>query len=148
MGRAAGRALIPATPHSAAGMRMEPAVSVPTATSAEPTATATADPPLEPPGLRAGSAGLPVPGVVTPTVSGWVAVLPTMTAPAARSAATSGASAAAGAESVSSQPARVGSPATSTESLTATGMPCSGPRHGRPASAAAWPRARATSSTA
>src|SRR6185295_17981144 len=40
----------PTTPHQAAGTRIEPAVSVPKATSAIPLATATAEPQLEPPG--------------------------------------------------------------------------------------------------
>ena len=48
----------PATPQHAAGMRIEPPVSEPKATSASPLATATADPLDEPPGTRAGSSGL------------------------------------------------------------------------------------------
>ena len=42
--------LKPTTPHSAAGMRIEPPVSVPIAHSHIPAATATADPPDDPPG--------------------------------------------------------------------------------------------------
>ena len=54
----------PTTPHQAAGTRIEPAVSVPKATSAIPLATATAEPQLEPPGsslreLLSGLAGVP-----------------------------------------------------------------------------------------
>jgi hypothetical protein len=52
---------MPVTPQNAAGIRTEPAVSVPTATSTSPAATAAPDPPLEPPqtcsvfhGFRAG----------------------------------------------------------------------------------------------
>src|SRR5580692_4767331 len=41
----------PTTPQQAAGTRIEPAVSVPKATSALPLATATADPLDEPPGM-------------------------------------------------------------------------------------------------
>ncbi len=50
--------LSPATPQHAAGLRIEPAVSVPKPTSASPTATATAEPLDEPPGMRLGSSGL------------------------------------------------------------------------------------------
>ena len=44
-------------PHSAAGWRIEPPVSVPSAHGAEPAATAAALPPLEPPGTRLRSHG-------------------------------------------------------------------------------------------
>src|ERR1700759_4595776 len=47
----------PAIPQQAAGIRTEPPVSVPRATSASPAATATAEPLDEPPGSRLGSAG-------------------------------------------------------------------------------------------
>ena len=43
---------MPTTPVSAAGWRIEPPVSVPSAKSASPAATATALPPDEPPGTR------------------------------------------------------------------------------------------------
>ena len=42
-------------PQAAAGMRIEPPVSVPIVASAMPAATLAADPPLEPPGDRVGS---------------------------------------------------------------------------------------------
>jgi hypothetical protein len=42
----------------AAGTRPEPAVSVPSASGTMPRATATADPELEPPGIRSGRSGL------------------------------------------------------------------------------------------
>ena len=48
----------PTTPHSDAGWRTLPPVSVPRAHTASPAATAAALPPLEPPGTRAGSHGL------------------------------------------------------------------------------------------
>ena len=48
----------PVMPVSAAGMRIEDPVSVPTAHHAMPAATATAEPPLEPPGMRSMSHGL------------------------------------------------------------------------------------------
>src|SRR5947208_15285610 len=48
----------PTTPHSAAGWRTEPPVSVPSAHTASPAATAAADPPDEPPGTMSRSHGL------------------------------------------------------------------------------------------
>src|SRR5439155_24948147 len=49
--------LRPVTPQHAAGIRIDPPVSEPSATSASPVATATADPLEEPPGMSAGSNG-------------------------------------------------------------------------------------------
>ena len=49
----------PAIQHSAAGMRTEPPVSVPSAATAMRSATDTAAPEEEPPGTRLRSAGLP-----------------------------------------------------------------------------------------
>src|SRR6185369_7884475 len=49
---------MPTTPHSAAGWRIEPPVSDPMPSGAKPAATATAEPPLDPPGTRDGSWGL------------------------------------------------------------------------------------------
>ena len=92
IGSAPWRAFNPLTPQNAAGRRIEPAVSVPSAANAAPVATATAEPPLEPPALRSGSHGLAAAGVVTPKASSCVAVLPITTAPASRSRVTSGAS--------------------------------------------------------
>ena len=51
--------LKPTMPQSAAGMRVEPPVSLPMAISHMPSAAATAPPELEPPGMRVRSAGLP-----------------------------------------------------------------------------------------
>ena len=48
----------PTIPHSAAGWRIEPPVSVPIAHGAAPAATAAALPPEEPPGTRERSHGL------------------------------------------------------------------------------------------
>ena len=79
-------------------MRTDPPMSVPRSQLLKPAATAAAEPPDEPPTLRLRSHGL----FVVPNSSLWVSVsalhqrgtlvLPTMTAPAARSAATAGAS--------------------------------------------------------
>ena len=49
---------MPVTPHSAAGIRTEPPVSVPTARGTSPAPTAAADPALDPPDIRLGSCGL------------------------------------------------------------------------------------------
>jgi hypothetical protein len=56
----------PTTPQHDDGIRIDPAVSLPTAPATNPAATAAADPPLDPPAIRSGSQGLAVPGVVTP----------------------------------------------------------------------------------
>ncbi len=87
----------PTIPFSAAGTRPEPAVSVPSATSTWPRATATAEPLLLPPAMRRGSTaqrtapyGLRVP---TRPVANWSRlVLPTHSAPASTRARTAGAS--------------------------------------------------------
>jgi hypothetical protein len=44
-------------PHQAAGMRIEPPESVPSATSASPAASAAPLPPLDPPASRPGAIG-------------------------------------------------------------------------------------------
>src|SRR5580700_8021395 len=93
--------LSPAVPQQAAGMRTEPPVSLPYATSASPVATATADPLEEPPGTRVGSrgfTGVPYHGLipVTPRASSCRFVRPTIRAPAARAPARQAASRGAG----------------------------------------------------
>src|SRR6478736_8744937 len=81
---------------NAAGIRPDPAVSVPSAKSQSPAATATADPLLDPPGRYSapnGFFGTPY-GERTPTnpVANWSRlVLPTGTAPAAINRSTTGA---------------------------------------------------------
>lgn len=89
--------LRPTMPLKAAGTRPEPAVSVPSARSTMPRATATADPELEPPLILAGSrAPRTAPyGERVPTrpVANWSRfVVPRTRAPAARRRATAGAS--------------------------------------------------------
>ena len=84
--------LRPTTPDSAAGTRIDARVSVPSEPRPMPVATAIAEPPLEPPGMRAGSCGLRACGLVTPMANSCVDVLPRITAPAARSRATGSAS--------------------------------------------------------
>ena len=77
---------MPTSPQQAAGMRIEPMPSLPCATGTMPAATAAADPPDEPPGVRAGSHGLrvmpKVESVVPKTHSSGTRVMPTTTAPA------------------------------------------------------------------
>ena len=46
-----------------------------------PVTTPTADPPLEPPGIRVGSWGLRLWGEVTPSANSWVVALPMTIAP-------------------------------------------------------------------
>jgi hypothetical protein len=79
--------LMPATPHSAAGMRMDRPVSLASAAGMTLAATATADPPLDPPLMKSGCHGLRVPAplgcsVVMPQPNSCDLVKPTMTAPA------------------------------------------------------------------
>jgi hypothetical protein len=96
----------PKTPHEAAGIRIDPAPSEALAIETIPDATAAALPPLDPPQLRCGSHGLRVTPQVADSVNPWIAssgrfVLPTMTAPAARSLRTISESALAGSSKAS-----------------------------------------------
>ena len=102
----------PTTPQSAAGMRMEPPVSVPSATGRIPAATAAADPPLEPPATRSALCGFrtgPDDELtdVTPSPSSCIAVLAAIKAPAARKRRTTGASKRGGRRGIAGQPAVV-----------------------------------------
>ena len=124
-------------------MRIEPAPSEPSAAPARPAATAAADPPDEPPGVRSRSHGLRVTPNVGDSVHGVIVssgtlVFPRITAPAERSRRTTSASAAFG-PSWASLPRAVASPATSTSSLIATGTPSSGRVSPAPARPSAWP---------
>src|SRR5262245_15655674 len=83
----------PTTPQNAAGMRRLPPVSEPVQVGSIEVASATADPPDEPPQMRAGSKGLPVGPqtgllVLAPAPNSGTFVLPTTMAPARRTAAT------------------------------------------------------------
>ncbi len=89
--------LTPTTPHSAAGWRIDPPVSEPSASGAKPAATAAALPPEEPPGTRDRQCGLRVGpnaefSVEDPMANSSRLVLPTMIAPAWRSRVTTVAS--------------------------------------------------------
>src|SRR3954451_13404521 len=84
-------------PHSAAGCRIEPPVSLPREPAAMPAATATALPPLEPPAVRVGSQGLRIgPNALfspdEPIANSSMFVFPTRMASAARRRATTVAS--------------------------------------------------------
>ena len=93
-----------------------------------PAATAAAEPPDDPPAVRPWRHGLCAGPFTRFPDSPFqpysdVVVLPTMTAPAARMRATSGESAPAISPRWTSDPMLVGTPATSTRSLIAIGMP-------------------------
>jgi hypothetical protein len=82
----------PTTPHSDAGWRTEPPVSVPRAHTASPAATAAADPPDDPPGTVSRSHGLCTgPNAEfsfdEPMANSSQLVFPTSTEPAAESRA-------------------------------------------------------------
>src|SRR5665811_8174 len=121
----------PNSPQHAAGILIEPPPSPPRAAGTKPAATAAADPPLDPPVDLSVSQGFLVNPCAVDSVNGhWpnsgMAVLPMITAPAARSRRTTSASAGAGVE-FERPPNVVTCPATSISSLMATGSPCSGP---------------------
>jgi hypothetical protein len=74
--------LNPTIPQQAAGIRIEPPESVPSAASASPAASAAAEPPLDPPAIRPGATGFgTVPKCafsdVIPYANSWRFVLPT-----------------------------------------------------------------------
>src|ERR687891_1386638 len=115
--------LSPTTPQKAAGMRIEPPPSVPTASGTIPAASAAPLPPLEPPAARVGSHELRVGGSSGPSVTAFqpncgVVVLPTITAPFRRSAATTGASSSGAPGGSAGEPRRVGQPSVRNTSFT------------------------------
>src|SRR6478735_11249038 len=90
--------LSPKRPQLALGIRIEPPPSPPRPAGTMPEDTATAVPPLDPPGVRPVSQGLRVTPYASDSVKGnapnsGIAVLPTITAPALRSRVTTSASA-------------------------------------------------------
>src|SRR5437867_10743729 len=111
--------LCPTSPLNDAGMRVEPPPSLAVANGTTPAATAAADPPLDPPGVRSGFHGLRVVPHALLRVywmlpNSGAAVFPTGTAPAARSRATWMESSATGPRPLkSSEPRDVGMPAQS-----------------------------------
>ena len=120
---------IPTTPQSAAGCRIEPPVSVPSASGASPAATAAAEPPLDPPGTMRASHGLCVVpkaecSVDEPIANSSMLVLPSGINPAARARVTTPASYSGRCPSRIREPAVVSSPRTQRMSLSAIGTPC------------------------
>src|SRR5215510_6019579 len=84
---------MPTTPQNAAGWRIEPPVSDPSESGVMPAATATAEPPLDPPGARSRSQGFRAGpkaqfSVEDPIANSSQMVLPTSTAPALKSRST------------------------------------------------------------
>src|SRR5450759_4632484 len=124
--------LTPTTPHSAAGWRIEPPVSDPSARAAKPDATAAAEPPLDPPGTRVGSCGLRVGpkaefSVEEPIANSSQFALPTTMPPAARIRSTHVAVYGGRHPSRILEPQVVGVPRVQRLSFTAIGTPASGP---------------------
>ena len=125
--------LSPTSPVWLAGRRMEPPPSVPSASGAQPAATAAAAPPLDPPGVSAGFQGLPVvPNrgleVKPSSVNSGTLVLPSTMAPAARTRATTSSSAAGRQPRSAGLPQVVGMSAVGRLSLSTTGTPSNGPQ--------------------
>src|SRR5262245_41691986 len=130
--------LIPTTPHTDAGHKIDPSVSVPTATAHKLDETATAEPELDPDGLRSSAYGFRVnpPRPLHPPVE-WLPrmllhsvrfVLPISTAPALRSCFTTNESSGGFDPTSASDPDVVAIlSAVSQLSFTSTGMPCNGP---------------------
>src|ERR1700728_946148 len=86
--------LRPTKPQQAAGIRVDPAPSLPSPIGPMPAATAAAAPPLDPPGVRSVFHGLRVTPKIGPSVwplmpNSGVVVLPIMIAPAVRNLLTS-----------------------------------------------------------
>src|ERR1700736_3231308 len=125
--------LWPHTPHQCDGTRIEPPMSLPSSRAVIPVATAAAEPPDDPPVVRAMSHGLLVVPKIglkvcqSPARAG-VLVLPKITAPAPRSRCTASASRS-GTRSQAATPQVVRMPAVSYVSLIVIGTPCSGTTH-------------------
>ncbi len=150
-----GEGRSPTTPQNDDGLRMLDARSDPSANGSIPLATATAAPPLLPPGVKVASCGFNVApntrlNVFEPAANSGVFVLPMMTAPARRrrSARMPSASGTWSAKIVDPYVVRI--PAVSSMSLTAIGRPWSGPsaspRATASSAARAWARAPSSSS--
>src|SRR5213596_3183860 len=119
-------------PQSAAGWRIEPPVSEPSASGTSRAATTAADPPLDPPGVRSAAHGLRTGPYAEfsfdePMANSSQFVLPTMTAPAASRRWMTVASYGGMYWSRIFDDAVVRSPRTLRLSFTATGTPASGP---------------------
>src|SRR5437899_3601787 len=126
--------LSPVRPHHDAGNRTEPPVSVPIAHGANPAATATPEPLLDPPGVRAtagshGFQGVPLCWLVPqpPIANSTVCVLPITISPAAIRRCARVAVTADRRSRQTIEPPVVTRPSISTKSLSPIGIPCSGP---------------------
>jgi hypothetical protein len=144
---------MPTTPHSAAGWRIEPPVSEPSPSGANPAATAAADPPLEPPGTRAVSCGLRVApnaefSVELPIANSSRLVLPIGIPPAATTRRTTVASYGGFHPSRMRDEHVVGIPRVHRLSFSATGTPASGPGSSPRATAASTASAAPRASSA
>src|SRR5262245_48112456 len=140
-------------PQQAAGLRIEPPVSVPVAPGHRNAATAAPDPPLEPPGERSSAHGLrvgPYHGllVVEPAANSCVLHLPIGTAPASLSRWTTSASSVGTLSRKNDDPCVVRTPAVSKMSFNPTGTPWSGPRQRPDLSSASARRAASRASAA
>src|SRR6476659_9801514 len=118
-------------PHMAAGCRIEPPVSEPSASGVNCAATAAADPPLDPPGMRSVAHGFLVGpnaefSVDEPIANSSQLVLPTTTAPAACRRSITVASYGGTKVSRMREDAVVQTPRVQMLSLTAMGTPASG----------------------
>jgi len=123
--------LSPTMPHSAAGIRTLPPMSVPSANGTQPEATAAPDPPDDPPGVREISQGLRVmphsgESVNPEVANSGVFVLPTIMAPAVSSRSTSTGFQSGTQFCSSFEPRVVSLPLVGVKSLIAMGMPSSG----------------------
>ena len=148
-----GEGRSPTTPQNDAGLRMLDARSDPSANGSIPVATATAAPPLLPPGVSDASCGLSVApntrlNVFDPAANSGVLVLPMMIAPARRSRSASMPSASGMWSAKIVDPYVVRIPAVSSMSLTAIGSPCSGPSTSPRATASSAARACARAPSA
>src|SRR5688572_32953626 len=119
-------------PQNAAGWRIDPPVSEPRARGTQPAATAAADPPLEPPGVRSVAHGLRTGPYAEfsfddPMANSSQFVLPTMIAPADSSFSTTVALYGGWKLSRMRDEAVVRTPLTQRLSFKATGTPASGP---------------------
>src|SRR3981189_1909492 len=118
----------PQIPQKCAGTRIDPPPSLPTPPAESPAAMAAASPPLDPPEVRVTSQGLFVRPYKRLSVShamssSGVLVTPRITAPAARSRATSGASSAGICPARKRVPASQRCPATQIQDLIDRGTP-------------------------
>src|SRR5699024_6207269 len=111
------------TPQRDAGIRIDPAVSVPRAVGTIPVATAAADPPLEPPAERSGAQGFPTWSVEPPAANSSGSVGPTNTVPGASRCSTTEAEACAMCPSRTLDEAVRGKSSTGNKSLTPQGIP-------------------------